>query len=195
MSPRPLKLSSLLLCAAACLLLAACGSSKTPVHDENNTGANGVNSTAMTLGPLEYQVAISRSLNPYDSEDISYLAGLPAARLAPPTGHFWLGVFLLVTNPSHHTATPSSQISLSDTQGNIYRPIPLPNGNFFAYRPQPIPPAGQIPPVDSVASFGPTEASLLLFQIPVSAYDNRPLVMTIVDPADPAETGKVTLDL
>lgn len=196
MSPRSLpKLCSLLLCLLACVLLAACGSSKKPINDENNTGANGVNSTPITLGTLEYQVTLSRTLNPYDAEDGNYMAGIPMAELNPPAGQEWLGVFLLVTNHSKHSATPSATISLADTQGNTYTPVALPSTNEFAYRPQQIPPSGQLPPQDSVAAAGPTQASLLLFRIPVSSFDNRPLVLSINAGASQKDQGKVTLDV
>jgi hypothetical protein len=189
------KLCSPLVCALVCLLLAACGSSKTPVRDENNTGANGINSTPITLGSLEYQVAISRTLNPSDVEDASYLAGIPAAQRNPPVGQTWLGVFLNVNNNSKQSATPATVISLADTQGNTYTPVQLPDLNQFAYRPLAIPPGASIPFQDSVASSGPTEAALLLFKIPISSFDNRPLVLTIADPSDQATKGKVTLDV
>jgi hypothetical protein len=189
------KLSLLLLCALACLALGACGKSKTPLTDENNTGANGVNSTPITIGQLEYQVAVSRALNPYDTEDMGYLQGLPGTEQQPPTGQFWLGVFLRVANNGKHSQTPASVISLADTQGHTYTPVQLPALNNFAYRPVAIPSGGQIPFVDSIAADGPTQASLLLFKIPVSSYDNRPLVLTINDPTDLTVKGKVTLDL
>jgi hypothetical protein len=195
MTPRSLPKLVTLLLALACLLLAACGSSKTPVADENNTGANGVNSTPITLGALEYQVAISRSLNPFDSEDISYLQGIPQKQLNPPPGQTWLAVFLLVKNNSKRSATPATAISLADTQGNTYTPLALPAGNPFGYRPELIPPGGGIPFQDSVAANGPTQASLLLFKIPVTSLDNRPLVLTITDPENLAEKGKVTIDV
>lgn len=189
------KLCSPLLCVLACLALAACGSSKTPVLDENNTGANGVNSTPITIGPLEYQVAISRTLNPFDIEDASYLAGIPAADRNPPVGQTWLGVFLNVNNKGKQSATPASAISLADTQGNTYTPVQLPDVNQFAYKPAAIPPGGSIPFQDSVAASGPTQAALLLFKIPITSFDNRPLVLTIADPGDQATKGKVTLDV
>jgi hypothetical protein len=173
------KVSTLLIGLAVAGLLAACGSSHKPLLDENNTGAGGVNS----------------ALNPYDAEDQSYLEGVPAAEHQPPPGEIWFAVFLLVENNGSHAATAASSFTLSDTQGHAYHPRALPSVNPFAYRPLSVAPGAQIPAVGSVGADGPTQAALLLFEIPSSAYDNRPLILRIADPLNSAIAGTVTLDV
>ncbi len=115
--------------------------------------------------------------------------------MQPAPGEAWLGVFMLVLNPSGKPAPAVSSFKLTDTQGNVYTPVTLPAGNPYAYRAATLAPGQQIPTIDSTAYYGPTQASLLLFKIPTSAFDNRPLTLTLTDPTDPAETATVTLDL
>lgn len=195
MTPRRRPIIAILLVLLAALALSACGDSHTPLTHEDNTGAGGVNSNYITLGGVKYQVQVSRELNPYKVEDAAYLAGLPTAKLQPPPGYLWFAVFLLALNPGHQTQPLVSSFTLSDTQGNVYHPIPLPAGNLYAYHATTLAPGKQVPDVDSTAYYGPTQASLLLFQIPVSAYSNRPLILTLTDPTDPTKTATVTLDV
>ncbi|HEU4945206.1 MAG TPA: hypothetical protein VFT10_08590, partial [Solirubrobacterales bacterium] len=50
----------------------------------------------------------------------------------------------------------------------------------------------QIPVLDSTPATGPIEGSVLIFELPASASENRPLILEIPGPEGPAE---VTLDL
>ena len=74
-------------------------------------------------------------------------------------------------------------------------PVALPTTNLYAYRPLTVPAGGQIPIKDSTAYYSPTQAALLLFRIPVTEFDNRPLTLTLTDPTDPSKTATVTLDV
>ncbi len=186
---------AILLVLLAALALSACGDSHTPLTHEDNTGAGGVNSNYITLDNVKYQVQISRELNPYKVEDMGYLAGIPASQQQPPPGYVWFAVFLLALNPGHNPEPVVSSFTLSDTEDNVYTPLKLPAENMYAYRPTTLAPGQQIPIVDSAAYYSPTQASLLLFKIPTSAYDNRPLTLTLTDPADPTKTATVTLDV
>lgn len=184
-----------LLTLLAALALSACGSSHTQLNHEDNTGAGGVNSDYISLGGLKYQVQISRTLNPYKVEDAAYLAGIPPRLAQLPPGQEWFGVFMLVLNPGHLPEPAASDFTLSDTRGNMYKPVALPTTNQYAYRPVTIAAGQQIPIVDSPAYYSPTQAALLLFQIPTSEFDNRPLTLTLTDPTDPTKTATVTLDV
>lgn len=188
----PRKLTAVALAAATSLVLAACGDSHTTVTVGDNTGAGGVNASYLDLGNLRYQVQISRQLNPFDPEDKSYLTALPAGTVLGPND-MWFGIFLLVQNRSKQAEVATNQFTLTDTQGNAYHPVPIGASNVYAYHPQTIASANQLPPAGSPAYMGPTQASLVLFKLPVSAYDNRPLVLTIGDPA--GQNVKVTLDV
>src|SRR5437588_9958374 len=94
--PRRLRLFALLLLAA--LALGACGESHTKVSTGTYAGESGANAPYLNLGPLVYQVQLSRELNPNNTEDAGYLQGVPFAegRLLP--GEEWFGVFMQVYN-------------------------------------------------------------------------------------------------
>src|SRR5213080_3559548 len=97
MPDRLRKLSPVLLACCA-LALGACGESHTKVTTGTYAGESGANAPYLNLGPLVYQVQLSRQLNPTDSEDAGYLEGVPYAegRLLP--GEEWFGVFVQVYN-------------------------------------------------------------------------------------------------
>ena len=87
----------LLVIAVAALGVSGCG-------DKEQTITAGESEAAyVTLGDLQYQVQISRQLNPRDVEDRAYLTGIAPdqARLRP--GESWFGVFLLVQNENTTT--------------------------------------------------------------------------------------------
>jgi hypothetical protein len=56
----------------------------------------------------------------------------------------------------------------------------------------PIGPQDQAPALDSTPQVGPIQGAMVLFSIPTTANDNRPLVLDIPGPGGPA---KITLDL
>src|SRR5919199_5407545 len=118
----------LALIALLALLAAGCASKNTNVTEAQTEGLY------MDVGPLLYQVQISRYLNPADAEDATYLTGLPNGVPAqPPKGTTWFGVFMRVQHVTKQTYTPTTQFVIRDTQGQEYRPIPLdPKVNPFA---------------------------------------------------------------
>ncbi len=187
---RPGLVALVLLLAA--LGVSACGRSHERVANGDNTGAGGVNSSYLDVGKLQYQVQVSRQLNPSDPEDRSYLAGLPANGLKP--GFQWFGVFVLVLNRTSTSQQPTQSFTLSDTQGHSFTPQTLGAQNEYAYRAVPIAAREQIPQPDTTAANGPTQAAVLVYRLPVTAYDNRPLTLKITDPST-NETGTVQLDV
>ena len=50
------------------------------------------------------------------------------------------------------------------------------------------------PGPDTTASFGPTQGGLLLFKLPTTIYDNRPLTLEIRGPSGRV-WGTISLDL
>ena len=185
---KPLALALALL---AVLALAACGNKDKVITEGDNTGAGGVNAAYLRLGSLRYQVTLSRALNP--SQDPEYLVALPPKAGLLQPGQLWFAVFLLVQNKTKEAGVAASQFYLTDTQGNAYRPVPLGAANPYAYRPQLIAPGNQLPPFGTVAAQGTTASELLLFRLPTSVYDNRPLVLHLTDPSGRAAT--VILDV
>lgn len=191
------RIAPLALLAAAALALGACGDSHTRVTTGTYAGESGQNAPYLDVGPLIYEVQLSRQLNPADTEDASYLAGLSPAerRLAP--GEEWFAVFLQVYNESSdaHPAALADSITISDTQGHVYTPLTPAATNEFAYRAGSVPSRGRIPTLNTVASDGPTQGALLLYKIRLASLDNRPLEVRIVDPGDASQTASAELDV
>lgn len=182
--------------AVAALSLSACSDdSHTRVTTGTYAGESGQNAPYLNVGPLIYEVQLSRQLNPYDTEDAAYLKGLTPAQRRLGPGEEWFAVFLQVYNESSSQHPAATELTITDTQENVYKPI-VPNAeNEFAYRGGLLGPKGRIPALDTVAADGPTQGSLLLFKIKIVSLDNRPLELKIVDPLDPRQTAQAELDV
>lgn len=165
---------------AASLAVSACGyssSSKDVVEGE-----------PVKLGELQYNVVFSRYFNPSDAEDSAYLVGQPPA----PAGSTYFGVFFAVKNESGEAQPLPRSFEIVDAEHKTYRSIS--SKSLYAF------PLGgtveaeeQVPALDSTAQQGPIEGSLVLFELPTSASDNRPLTLEI--PGPEPEAARVTLDL
>ena len=171
-------LAAIALTAIACAL-SACGwssDSKEVVEGE-----------PVKLGELQYNVIFSRFLNAEDNEDSAYLVGQPPL----PAGHGYFGVFFEVQNESEEPQTLADSFTISDAGDQTFEAIPseslyaLPFGGEVESQ-------EQIPILDSTPQQGPIEGSVVLFDLPASASENRPLTLEIPGPEGPAE---VTLDL
>jgi hypothetical protein len=179
----------------AVLALGACGESHTRVTTGTYAGGSGKNAPYLNVGPLVYEVQLSRQLNPYDTEDASYLLGLTPAQRELHPGEEWFGVFMQVYNEGSLPHPAAKDFTITDTQENTYRPLILGPANLFAYRGGDVAPGGQIPAPDTVAADGPTQGALLLYKIKVLSLNNRPLTLKIFDPGDPAQTASAELDV
>lgn len=189
------KTAPLALLLAGALALGACGDSHTRVSTGTYAGESGQNAPYLDVGPLIYEVQLSRELNPADTEDSSYLQGLSAAQRKLGPGEEWFAVFLQVYNESSKAHPAAKAITISDTQGNVYSPISPGAVNDFAYRPGSVPSKGRVPALDTVAADGPTQGALLLYKIKLASLDNRPLEIKIVDPLDAARVANAELDV
>ena len=130
------------------------------------------------VGGLTYTVYITRELNPRDVEDRDYIPPQD-----PGTGFAYFGVFLQVCNSDHGpTRTPSNNMRIVDSQGGVYAPETLPPTAVFAYRAVPLAAKRCIPAPGSAAFSGPTSGSLLVFKLPVTAIENRPMDLEISPP-------------
>ncbi len=192
--PKPLLA---LLAVAAVLGLSACGDSHTRVNGGTYAGESGANAPYLDVGPLVYEVQLSRQLNPFDTEDSSYLAGLTPAQRQLRPGEEWFGVFMQVYNNGGKPQLVASPLSMriTDTQGAVYRPVLMPASNPFAYRAGFVPANGRLPELNTVAANGATQGSLLLYKIRLISLDNRPLILHLVDPLNPAQTASAELDV
>jgi hypothetical protein len=181
--PRRSRLVASLLAALALtalsLFVSACGYSS----DSKDV----VEGEVVELGELKYQVIFSRFLNPNDNEDAAYLVGQPP----PQKGSTYFGVFLEVQNKSEETQKLADSFTITDAGEQTFDAIPSESlyafpfgGEVESQEPIPIP--------DSTPQQGPIEGSLVLFELPASASESRPLTLSIPGPEGPAE---VTLDL
>jgi hypothetical protein len=174
------RLLAALTVACAAFVLAACGYSS-----EGETEV--VEGEPVELGELQYNVIFSRFLNPSDNEDSAYLVGQPT----PPPGSTYFGVFFEVQNESEEPQTLPHEFKIHDADHQEF--VALESESLYAL------PMGaeveaeeQAPILDSTAQQGPIEGSVVLFELPASASENRPLILEIPGPGGPAE---VTLDL
>jgi hypothetical protein len=191
----PRKLSTALLAATAVLALASCGDSNTKVTSGTYAGESGKNAPYLDIGPLKYQVQLSRQLNPANSEDAAYLAGLtPAQRLLLP-GQQWFGVFMQVFNTNPHPAQAVPTMIVTDTQGNVYTPLTTAPTNLYSYRGGVVPANSRLPEPGSPAFWMPTSGSLLLYKIRTASLDNRPLTLRLASPTNAGETASAELDV
>jgi hypothetical protein len=179
---------TLLLVAVASLALAACG------DKEERTLHGDTEGTYIDVGPLKYQVQISRLLNPTDVEDRDYLTDLPADQALGPEDQ-WFAVFMRVENTSDKAAPAATNYSIRDTEGNVYRPVTMGPKNVFAYRAATLQPKDILPLPGSAAGENTIQGAMLLFKIPVKNFENRPLVLQIPSPSGGNETGTVDLDV
>ncbi|MFA9269747.1 MAG: hypothetical protein ACEQSX_03200 [Baekduiaceae bacterium] len=186
---QPLRSLILATVAVAALFAAGCGNKEDVVLEGKTEGIY------LDVGELKYQVQISRQLNPQDTEDREYLTAIPPLerRLAPD--ETWFGVFLRVQNDTEDTHPLATRFEIEDTQGTVFRPVPLPVVNGYAYRAvAPLEPKEVLPAPNSTAGFGSTGGALLLFKLKVDTLALRPLVLSITPP-DGGEKGHVDLDV
>jgi hypothetical protein len=175
----PRTVASLLAIAALALGASACG------YESHETEV--VEGEPVTLGEVQYNVVFSRFLNPNDTEDSAYLVGQSPP--APASNYF--GVFFEVKNDHESGQQLPDSFTITDAAHQAYESIP--SESLYAF------PLGgeveaeeQIPVLDSTAQQGPVEGALVLFQLPDTVAENRPLTLEIEGPDGAAE---VTLDL
>jgi hypothetical protein len=186
----------LALLALVALGLGACSdNSHTPVSTGTYAGESGQNAPYLNVGPLIYEVQLSRELNPADTEDAAYLKGLTPAQRKLARGEEWFAVFLQVYNESSAPHPAATDLTISDTQANVYTPTIPAATNEFAYRGGLMQPKSRIPALNTVAANGPTQGALLLYKIKIVSLDNRPLEFKIVDPLNPTQTAQAELDV
>jgi len=164
--------------AAATVALGGCGASA-----EEKAKAEPVREgLAIPIGGIEYNVFLTRELNLADPEDRDYYDG-PGS----PPGAAYYGVFVEACNEGEEPSQAARDIKVVDTQGNEFRPLALKPDNIFAYRPSALGPGQCIPDPVSIPAGAPTGGALLLFLLPQSAGENRPLELEIVPPSPPLE--------
>lgn len=187
----PLVLAALL----AVLALSACGQAHTRITTGTYAGEGGAGAPYLYVGPLIYQVQVSRQLNPFNPEDAAYLQGVPAAERKLEPGQEWFAVFMQVYNTTNESHPASTSITISDTQNNTYFPIQLGETNLFAYRAGLVPPNAQLPAPGTIAATDAAQGQLVLYKIQIASLNNRPMQIKIVSPANAADTASAELDV
>ena len=128
------------------------------------------------LDGVDYNVIISRQLNVRDPEDRQYYRGPE-----PRRGFTLFAVFLRACNRGEGRVTRQAarEIAVVDTQDNTFQPLPLSESNVFAYSPQRLAPGECIPSLSSATNFAPTGGAMLLYELPITALENRPLELEL----------------
>ena len=172
--------------------LSGCGRTTLTGVSQDELSAGG--EPYFNLGNVTYQVQISRQLNPYDSVDVQYLAGVKGAQDLSPD-QLWFGVFLWAKNQMPSLQRTADTFEIVDSEGTVYKSVPLnANLNPYAWTAQKLSQNGIEPAPDSTASNGPTGGGLVLFKLNTAVYSNRPLTLEIFKTGDPTP-AKVSLDL
>ena len=171
-----------ILCLLSALALAgavsACGEEE---HDEVIEGE------PIAVSGLEYNVQITRFLNPFDTEDSEYLVGQPE----PEPGTEYLGVFMVITNDTDEPRPSATKYVVTDTVDNEYEMVESESPYALDVGAE-VEADGQLPLINSTAGTGPNQGALLIFQVDSSVSDNRPLRLEIQTFGGTAE---VTLDI
>jgi hypothetical protein len=177
------------------LALAGCGDSHNRITTGTYAGESGANAPYLYVGPLIYEVQLSRQLNPANSEDADYLAGLTTEQRKLEPGQEWFAVFMQVYNQTSKPHPASDGFTITDTQENSYSPIEPGESNPFAYRAGTVQANNQIPLPGTIADQDAAEGLVLLYKIQIVSLDNRPLELKIANPENPSETASAELDV
>ncbi len=163
---RAAPIAALVAVAVAALAAGGCSSTQTDLSVAEGT--------PVTLGNTQYNVQVSRFLNPSDQEDQAYLQGAPPL----PRDDYYLGVFLTVDNKGYSKTGLPTRYEVTDTAHNAYAPVAIDN-QFALPLSGEVPAREPIPNPDSIAANGPIGGLMLLFLIHESSTENRPLTLKI----------------
>ena len=117
MLARLTRLVSLTALAAAALAASGCGNKEAVVTLAETEGIY------VDVGELDYQVQLSRILNPAIVPDRDYFQGLPAAQRVLRNSEAWFAVFIRVQNSTDEIHESASEFEIIDTQENSFEPV------------------------------------------------------------------------
>ena len=166
----PRRLLMLLCLAALTAGLTACGNK----DEEQGVDEPAREGLALDLDGVDYNVFITRQLNPKVPPDDAYFDGPEAEK-----DETLYGLFIQVCNHSEDTQQTVDRFSIKDNQGNEFEPEELPEDNHFAYHASELLPDECIPEEGSVAQLGPSAGSMLLFRLPLQNTEYRTLELEI----------------
>jgi len=167
----------MLLCLAVLAAgVAACGNA----DEEPGVEHPAREGLALELDGIEYNVFITRQLNPRIPPDDAYVE---EGTEADP-GETLYGVFLQACNQSGEAHETIDEFKIVDNQGNEFEPEELPEDNKFAYHARELLPDECIPEIGGVAQLGPSAGSMLLFRLPLENTEYRPLELEVGEGAE-----------
>lgn len=177
----------------AALVISGCGRTTVTGVTQQDLSAGGTE-PYFNVGAVTYQVQISRQLNPFNTQDVQYLAGVKGAQdLAP--NQLWFGVFLWAKNQTTQVHDTADSFELVDSAGTVYKPTPVNASlNPFAWTRQPLGQDQIEPAVGSIAANDSSGGSLVLFKLNDAVYSNRPLDLLIFQPRN-HKPNRISLDL
>lgn len=185
------RLTAAVIAASATLALSACG---TKEADGVLTGET--EGIYINLNDVKYQVQMSRILNPSNTEDAAYLRGLLPGEGELEDGETWFGVWLRAENETQEPQPKAEEFEIVDTLGEQFEPLRQ-GSNPLSWQLQPasIRPEDTLPVTGSLAAQTTIRGGLLLFKMPYSALENRPLELEVQSPVEPGTVGKINLDV
>jgi hypothetical protein len=172
----PRRLLVLLCLAALGAGVAACGEADV----EQGVEEPAREGLALELDGIEYNVFITRELNPRVAPDSAYVE----AGTEPEKDETLYGVFLQACNRSDEAHEAVDEFKIVDNQGNEFEPEELPEDNQFAYHGKELLPEECLPESGSVAQLGPSAGLMLLFRLPLANTEYRPLELEIEGTGD-----------
>lgn len=178
MRPRLTALIAIVVAVATAVAGLGCGSESEEAGHEGEP---------VEVAGLEYNVQITRFLNPDDNEDSEYLIGQPPA----PPGTAYLGVFLVIENESEDVRPSATDFVVTDTLENEYELVESESAYALDLGAD-VPAEGQLPLPDTTPYAGFNKGSLLIFEVDNEVGENRPLQLHI-ESFD--GSGEVTLDI
>jgi hypothetical protein len=175
------------LALVACVLglsigVAACGDDELGVDEPASEGL------ALDLDGVDYNVFITRQLNPAIPPDNTYYTGPE-----PSPDENLYGVFIQACNNSNERRRTTDSFTVVDNQGNKFEPEQDQAGSVIAYEPKELGSKECIPEAGSLAQLGPEAASMLLFRLPLQTTENRPLELEIEGEGDEKLTFELDL--
>jgi hypothetical protein len=176
-----MRVLALLLALAALPALAACGDEEPGVDEPAREGLG------IPVDGVQYNVFITRQINQGIQPDEALYQGPP-----PEQGSTFYGVFIQACNDTDETHEAVDEFVVKDNQDEEFEPLELPEDNVFAYRARTLAPGECIPEAGSINQLGPSGGALLMFEIPLDATENRPLLLDLVGTE---ETKTIELDL
>lgn len=150
----------------------------------------------VTLGSLQYQVQMSRQLNPADAGDSDLLAGISPLDASLGTDDLWFGVWVRAFNSSDSIQATADDFKIIDTRGEEFTPMSVDESNKLVFRKAAVlADGGQYPNPNSAAANLPTTGAILIFKLPSATLDYRPLELEIRSSSLPGKQASVTLDV